>query len=93
MYNKKPKKVKILKDDKTRIEEVRNINKQFSDLGLPDDHEGVQEFISITKAFEKDGIASSGKIQLVGFQRTLKYKYSIQPHIASIIVLEYTPYV
>jgi len=87
------KKRKPQKTQEQRSEEVENIMKQFMDFGLPLDHTGVQEFISISKDFVNDGIGSSGLIKLTGFKRVLEYKYSNSPHITSSVVLKHAEHI
>jgi hypothetical protein len=92
----KSKTVKPVKPEKTKEEREREVDQlmqQFMDFGFPLDHEGVQEFIKITKEFMYDGVSCSGTIQLTGFQRVLKYILSKRPHIVSRIVLEYKPHI
>lgn len=85
------KKEKNIKTKEQRAIEVENIMQQFLDLGLP--LESVQGFIKVAKEFEEYGYSATGKINLVGFQRVIAYKFSTQPHIVSSIKLEYNPHV
>lgn len=88
------KKTKPLPKSKdVRTTEVENIMEQFIDLGLPLEHEGVQEFIKISRDFEENGFPASGTIKLTGFKRILEYKYTTRPYITSGIVLRNAPHV
>ena len=69
--------------------EVENLTNQFLELGFALEHPGVQEFVSITKDYIK-GIGSSGIIRFDEYDRHMNYIFSMQPHVESRIVLEYT---
>lgn len=82
-------KTKKIKTKEQRTKEVSQLLLQLSVLGIPVDHDGVQEFTKISNDFMEHGISMSGKIKLTGFQRVLQYIYSKQSHIESRAVLEY----
>jgi hypothetical protein len=87
-------KVKLLpKNKEVRTSEVEKIMEQFTELGLPLEHEGVQQFIKISRDFEENGVSASGFIKLNGFKRILEYKYSMRPYITSSIVLRNAPHI
>ena len=72
-----------------RLEEVMVIYKKLKDLGI-DEHtcQGITEFKKIANYFVKDGHSASGKIKLYEANRTLVYTLTMQPHIASNVVLK-----
>jgi hypothetical protein len=81
------------KDAAARASEVQHLMDQVMELGIPLDHEGFQQFISIAKEFESHASSASGKIKLVGFKRMLVYKFSNQAHISSTITLVHNPHI
>jgi hypothetical protein len=87
------KKIKEVKTPEQRAAEVDHIMEQFTELGLPLEHPGVQEFIKISKDFETHGISASGKIKLSGFKRQIDYLFSQKVYITSRIILEHNHYV
>lgn len=87
------KRIKEVKTPEVRAKEVEHIMEQFTELGLPLEHPGVQEFIKITKDFEMNGVSASGKIKLTGYKRQIDYLYSQKVYITSRIILEHNPYV
>lgn len=77
----------------TRAGEVQHLMDQVLELGMPLDNDGLQQFITVAKAFETDAQSASGKIRLSGFKRILVYKFSNQPHISSSVTLVHNPHV
>jgi hypothetical protein len=94
MNNKKSKKekTKTLKTKEQREIEIENIMGQLMDLGIPLEDKGIQEVIKTAKEFEVNGISNSGKINLIGFQRTLEYIFTTRPHVESRIILQHNPH-
>lgn len=73
-----------------RIEEVKLIYEKLTSLGLntgicPD----IQEFKDIANVFVKEGLSSSGKINLQDIDRELIYIFSNKSHIISSVILKY----
>jgi hypothetical protein len=93
MKKKDNKRVKQQKTLETRENEIESLMDQFMGFGFPLDNDGVQEFIKVAKDFEMNGVASSGKINLPGFQRVISYIFSMQPHVESRIVLEHNKHI
>ncbi len=85
------KKEKKIKSCEQCAKEIETLMNQVLEFGFPLDHPSIQEFIKITKEFEKNPEtgACSGVLKLSGFQRNLVYILSKQPHIISRITLEY----
>lgn len=72
-----------------RMDEMRRLYKQLSDLGLSKEHNGIRDFMQIANDFVKDGQSASGKISLDGLKRDLIYTLSLRKQIPSSITLKF----
>jgi len=86
MKNEKAKKVKSIEQ---RHLEIDNALMQLSALGLTSEMDGVAKFLTIVEDYFDKGIHASGDIVIEGTKRRIVYKLSMQPHIASSIVLKH----
>jgi hypothetical protein len=81
-----------MKKNKTpeqRHTEIASALEQLSALGLTTEMEGVAQFMKIATEFLEKGYHASGNIVVHGTKRRIIYKLSMQPHIASSIILKY----
>lgn len=83
---------KETKPPELRRQETQRMRDQLHELGLGDEHPGIQEFFRALDDFNK-GYSSSGRIRLTGLKRHLEYVLSLKPHIQSSLVLRYDPFI
>jgi hypothetical protein len=71
-----------------RVREMTSIYTKLADLGLSTETcPSLEEFKRIANTFVKDGVGQSGVIKIPEIQRELQYKFSMQSHIDSSIIL------
>jgi endonuclease III-like uncharacterized protein len=78
-----------MKDTTQRIAEVKNIYRQFYDLGLSEDI--CQEFFSFKKIandYVRDGYSRHGKINMESIDRILVYNLTESQNISSSVILQ-----
>ena len=80
--------MKTKKTDIVRVKEMLELRKKFSELGLDEMTEGMQQLIQKMNEFVKEGHGFSGKIVLEEYKRVAVCKFSLQPHSVSTIVLK-----
>jgi hypothetical protein len=69
----KPKTSRNQKDKTQRVMEIVKAFKKMRELGFPDETPAIMEFKQITNRFIEDGIAVTGKIPMLEYDRMLCY--------------------
>jgi len=69
--------------------EMDDALEQLVGIGLTSEMEDVAKFLKIAKDFIDSGFHASGDIAVKGTKRRIVYKLSMQPHIASSIILKH----
>lgn len=63
---------------------------KLKSLGISEDLcPALSEYKKVANAFVKEGYSSEGRIKLEEVSRMLTYKFSMQPHIESSLILYY----
>ncbi len=86
--NKKTK-IKELKNKSDRVMEIVKNKTKLRDLGLSEEHNGIEEFYNHCKIYVNDGISWSGKIKLHGLKRVLEASLPIRKNTSCSMVLKY----
>lgn len=81
---------KPVKPAEKRQSEVESMMEKFLELELPLEHPGVQEFLKATREYSEKAIGSSGIIRFNEFNRVMQYILSVQPHVESRMLIDYT---
>ncbi len=82
-------KVKELKSEKERKDELNLIKAKLTSLGLSPEMEGIDEFYERAALFERDGESWSGKIKVTGQNRILDIIFTPNKHKDSLAALLY----
>ena len=81
--------MKKSKTPEQRHLEIDDALEQMAGLGLTSEMEDVANFLKIANDFLDKGFHASGDIVVKGTKRRIVYKLSMQPHIASSIMLKH----
>jgi hypothetical protein len=81
------------KTQEQRHKEIDSALEQLANIGLSREMEDVAKFLDIAEDFLKRGYHASGDIAVKGTKRRIVYKLSMQPHIASSIMLKHDEHV
>ena len=84
------KKVKELKSEKERKDEMELIKAKLPSLGLSPEMEGIDEFYENAALFEREGESWSGKIKVTGQNRILDIIFTPNKHKDSLAALLYS---
>jgi len=85
--------MKKLKPLAQRHAELDDAIAQLAGLGMTTEMQGVAEFMKIVGDYFEKGHHASGDIVVPGTKRRIVYKLSMQPHVASTVVLKYDEHV
>ena len=77
------------KSQEQKKEEIVTINAQIKDIGFPDTDENIMKFNEIVKEYLEKGIAWSGKIPLIGYQRVMHVILSNKKNVTNSVMLKY----
>jgi len=76
-----------------RHAEIDSAIAQLAGLGMTTEMQGVAEFMKIVADYFEKGYHASGSIVVPGTKRRIVYKLSMQPQVASTIVLKYDEHI
>lgn len=73
----------------TRLNEIKTIYSKLNELGISESVcKNIKDFKIKANLFVKDGESDSGKIKLFEIDKDLLYIFTINPNIASSVVLK-----
>ena len=72
-----------------RYNEIEKIKSKLDELGLSEEHPGIDVFISLTQKYIETGEGGTGKIELPGLQRVLNYILTNTKNKKNSVSLEY----
>ena len=72
-----------------RYDEIEKIKSKLDELGLSEEHPGIDIFIALAQKYIKTGEGGTGKIKLPGLQRVLNYILTNTKNKKNSVSLEY----
>ena len=82
------KKIASLKTEEDRIEEMRKVFDEFSNLGLSDQFEEIDKFQKMMLDYIDNGTSYMGVIKLPWMKRNLVYRMNNKKRHETIVVLQ-----
>ena len=82
------KKLASLKTEEDRIEEMRKVFDEFSNLGLSDQFEEIEKFQKMMLDYIENGTSHMGVIKLPWMKRNLVYRMNNKKRHETVVVLQ-----